>query len=122
MSVTVYQYKGCSTCKKALRYLDAAGVEHRAVPIVDQPPSSKELRRLWKMSGLPLRKFFNVSGQSYRNGGFKERIGTMDEAEQLEALAADGKLIKRPILVDERTKSVLVGFREADYDAHFGEE
>ena len=72
---------------------------------------------MWKASGLPLKKFFNTSGQSYRQGGFKETLPDMSETEMLAALAADGKLIKRPLLnTDSR---VLVGFREADYAEAF---
>ena len=73
------------------------------------------LKKLWKTSGLPLRKLFNTSGQSYRQGGFKQKLETMSDDEALAALAADGKLIKRPLL--DAGNTVLVGFKEADYEA-----
>lgn len=107
-TVRVWQYPGCSTCRKALAYLRAKGVAHTAIDIVVSPPDPATLRDAWQRSGLPLRKFFNTSGQSYRQGGFGERIATMSDAEQLAALAADGKLIKRPLVVT--AEHVLVGF------------
>lgn len=76
-----------------------------------------ELEELWKQSGLPLKKFFNTSGQSYRQGGFKDRLPEMDEAAQLDALAADGMLVKRPIL--QISNEVLVGFRPDDWNSTF---
>ena len=115
---TVYQYKGCSTCRKALRWLGEQGVEAAVVDIVTRPPDRDALERAWKRSGLPLKRFFNTSGQSYRNGGFKDRLPSMSESEQLDALAADGKLIKRPLVVAQ--EGTLVGFREADWAVFFG--
>ncbi|MFV8752170.1 Spx/MgsR family RNA polymerase-binding regulatory protein [Nannocystaceae bacterium ST9] len=106
--IVVYQYPNCSTCRKALKWLDAQGIDHRAIDLVATPPSAAVLGQVLERSGLELRKLFNVSGQSYREGGWKERIATIGRAEALAALAADGKLIKRPIaLADELA---LVGF------------
>lgn len=85
-------------------------METESVHIVEAPPSAEALADMWRRSGLPLQKFFNTAGQSYRQGSFKDRLKTMTEAESLAALAADGKLIKRP-LVDTGVK-VLVGFKE----------
>ncbi len=116
--ITVYHYPACSTCVKALAWLTAHDVAHERVHIVDSPPSVAVLRRALKRSGLPLAKLFNVSGVSYREGDFKSRLPGMSEAEALAALAADGKLIKRPLLLGE--DFALVGFREADYAARFG--
>ncbi len=118
MAVTLYHYPGCSTCKRARKWLDSHGVEHRAVDLVAAPPSKKELTRLWKTSGLPLRKLFNTSGESYRAGGFKARLESMTDGEALDALAADGKLIKRPIL--DAGDFVLVGFDEDRYEERLG--
>lgn len=115
MTTRVYHYPACSTCKKALKWLDQHGVEHERVHIVDAPPSAKELERMWRRSGKELRAFFNTSGQSYREGGFKERLPSMSDDEKLRALAADGKLIKRPLLDDG--EHVLVGFREDEWRA-----
>ena len=110
----IYQYPKCSTCRKASKWLASKSLDFNSVNIVEGPPSVEELRGLWERSGLPLKKFFNTSGQSYRNGGFKEKLKAMTEEASLEALAADGKLIKRPIL--DAGKVVLVGFKEADWD------
>ncbi|MCZ7677416.1 MAG: arsenate reductase family protein [Sandaracinaceae bacterium] len=118
MAVTLYHYPGCSTCRKARKWLDAHGVEHRTVDLVAAPPSKKELTRLWKTSGLPLRKLFNTSGESYRAGGFKARLESMTDGEALDALAADGKLIKRPLL--DAGDFVLVGFDEDRYEERLG--
>jgi arsenate reductase (glutaredoxin) len=111
MSLTVYQYPKCSTCRKALKWLDAQGIPYQSVHIVDAPPSAAALKKLIKQSGLPLRAFFNTSGESYREGGYKDRLPTMSEAEAASALAADGKLIKRPLALTGDT--VLLGFDEA---------
>jgi arsenate reductase len=111
----VYQYPKCSTCRKALSWLDQRGVSYDKTDLVAQPPSLTALKDLHKRSGLPVTKLFNTSGESYRNGNFKARLVDMTDAQALAALAADGKLIKRPI-VDTGSK-VLVGFREDDYAA-----
>lgn len=116
--VTVYHYPACSTCKKALKWLDAHEVAHERVHIVDAPPTVAQLRQVLRLSGLPVGKLFNTSGASYRAGGFKSRLAAMSEDEALAALAADGKLIKRPVVIGEGL--ALVGFREADYAARLG--
>ena len=113
MALTIYQYAKCSTCRKALKWLDDHGVTYQSAGIVEQPPSQGALSQAIKRSGLPLRAFFNTSGESYRNGGFKERLPVMSEAQAIAALAADGKLIKRPLLVSD--DQVLVGFDEKEW-------
>lgn len=118
MTTRIYSYAACSSCKKALRWLQENDVEVEPVPIVERPPSKTALKKFWKRSGLPLKKFFNTSGKSYREGGFGERLKTMSEDEALAALAADGKLIKRPLLVHD--DGVLVGFRADDYASLLG--
>jgi len=106
--IEVYQYPNCSTCRKALKWLDAQGVEYRSIDIVTNPPSVATLERVLERSGADLRKLFNVSGQSYRHGGWKDRVATISRADALAALAADGKLIKRPLVVGEAF--ALIGF------------
>ncbi|WP_428262219.1 arsenate reductase family protein [Haliangium sp.] len=113
MPITVYQYPKCGTCRKALAWLDARGIDYDRVDIVAAPPSRAVLARALALSGVPVRKLFNTSGQSYRQGGFKERVATMSEAEALTALAGDGKLIKRPLVIGEEL--ALVGFREPEW-------
>lgn len=119
----IWQYAGCSTCKKALKWLDAHGVAHESVPIVEEPPSLAELKKLVEASGLPLRKWINVSGGSYRallEARGKEAVEKLSDAELLALLAKDGKMIKRPVLA--AGEQVLVGFSEAAYEAHFGKK
>lgn len=112
MATKIYHYPNCSTCRKALKWLDAHGVGYDAVNIVTSPPTKGELQRALK-SGVPLKKLFNTSGQSYREGGWGQKLAGIGEPEALAALTADGKLIKRPfVLAGERT---LVGFDEAAY-------
>jgi arsenate reductase len=113
----IYQYSKCSTCRKALAFLDARGVEIDSVDIVIKPPSKAELARAMKLAGVPVKKLFNTSGQSYRDGGFGDRLPKMSESEALDALARDGKLIKRPLVLGK--DYALVGFDEAAYRARF---
>jgi arsenate reductase len=114
----VYHYPPCSTCKKALKWLAAHNVTVELVDIVQHPPSKAELREVLKTADIPLRKLFNTSGVSYREGGFGERLKTMTEAEAIDALAKDGKLIKRPLVLGKGL--ALVGFDEAAYDEKLG--
>lgn len=118
MSVTVYHYPNCSTCKKALAWLDAHEIEHTRVDIVKQPPSVTVLKQARELSGAPLKKLFNTSGLVYRGEDWKSRIDTVSDAEALEALSANGKLIKRPLLVGDDV--ALIGFKEDAYAATFG--
>ncbi len=108
-----YHYPNCSTCRKAAKWLDAQGVEVEKVHLVEDTPSKDELERLWKESGLKLKKFFNTSGGSYRSLNLKDTYDSLSDDERLELLAGDGMLIKRPIL--DTGKNVLVGFKEATY-------
>lgn len=112
----VLSYAQCGTCKKALKWLDARGVAYTLRPIVDEPPTKKELAGWIKASGKPVRKWLNTSGQSYRAIG-KEAIDGMTDAQIVDALAEDGKLVKRPVVVVG--EQVLVGFDEGAYDAAF---
>lgn len=108
-------YEKCSTCKKAQKWLGEKGVAIEVRDIKGQNPSADELRKWWKASGLPLKKFFNTSGLLYKEMKLKDRIPAMTEDEQIELLATDGMLVKRPILVGD--DFVLVGFKEADWEA-----
>ena len=115
MATTVFHYEKCSTCVKARRWLTDHKVAVELRPIVDEPPSLEALRDLWKRSGLPLKKFFNTSGQSYRALPDRDGLEALSDDAKLKLLAKDGKLIKRPILDDGRT--VLVGFDPEAYAA-----
>jgi arsenate reductase len=109
----LFHYPGCSTCKKARKWLDAHGIAVEAIDIVEHPPSRRQLETALRLSGLPVRKLFNTSGQSYREGGWRDRLPASTQAQALAALAADGKLIKRPLLLGDGF--ALVGFRESEY-------
>lgn len=112
----VLSYAGCGTCKKALKWLAEQGVEIELRPIVDQPPTRAELDVWIGKSGKPVQKWLNTSGQSYRAIG-KAKIDAASETELKKMLAADGKLVKRPVLVNGDT--VLVGFKEEEWAAAF---
>ena len=118
MTLKVYQYAKCSTCRKALAFLAKHGVKHESVDIVRQPPTKAELERALTLTSLPLKKLFNTSGESYRNGGFGARIATMTKSEALDALSRDGKLVKRPFVLGD--DFALLGFDESAYTARFG--
>jgi len=115
----VFQYPNCNSCKKALRWLNDRDIAFESIHIVDAPPTELQLSEWIARSGLPIQRFFNTSGMSYRQGGFKERLPTMSTAEKVAELCADGKLIKRPLLISDST--VLVGFKEKEYIAALGE-
>nr|WP_317398928.1 arsenate reductase family protein [uncultured Gemmiger sp.] len=108
------QYPPCSTCRKARAWLDEHHLDYTARHIKDENPSCEELREWQARSGLPLKKFFNTSGQLYKAMQLKDKLPTMTEEEQLHLLASDGMLVKRPILVTDN--AVLVGFRPAEWE------
>lgn len=114
MTTVVYGYKNCDTCRKAWRWLDDHGVPYQPAEITVDPPDRHTLETAWRASDLPLKRFFNTAGRSYRIGGWSQRIKEgATEAEQLDALAADPMLIKRPLLIGEGV--VLVGFKPEAY-------
>jgi arsenate reductase (glutaredoxin) len=113
----VFQYRGCSTCRKALKWLDEHQIGYESVAITEAPPSVAELTRVLKLTGVEVKKLFNTSGEVYRSEGYNERLKTMSTADALAALAANGKLIKRPLILD--AKFALVGFSEAAYCERF---
>ena len=104
------QYPPCSTCQKAKKWLDSQGLTYADRHIKLENPSYEELKTWYAMSGLPLKKFFNTSGLLYKSMQLKEKLPAMTEEEQLQLLASDGMLVKRPIVVKDGL--VLVGFRE----------
>ena len=109
-------YPKCSTCQKAQKWLDANGVSYELRNIKDDKPTEAELRAWHNLSGLPLKKFFNTSGLLYKSMGLKDKLPQMSEDEMLKLLAADGMLVKRPLLVGN--DFVLVGFKEAEWESH----
>lgn len=114
----VYQYPKCSTCRSAVKWLQAQGHELELQHIAEQPPTVEELRELLANSGLELKKFFNTSGEVYKALGLKDKLSGLNEQEQLELLSGNGMLIKRPIVTDG--KKVTVGFKEQQYGEAWG--
>jgi arsenate reductase len=107
-------YPKCSTCRKAKKWLEEHDFEFESKHIVEDNPTADELREWWQISELPLKRFFNTSGMKYREMKLKDKLPDMSEDEQLDLLATDGMLVKRPILVDGDT--VLVGFRVKEWE------
>ena len=107
-------YPKCSTCRKAKNWLDEHDIEYKSRHIIDDNPSADELRQWWNASDLPLKRFFNTSGMKYRELKLKDKLPDMSEDDQLDLLATDGMLIKRPILVGDNT--VLVGFKVKEWE------
>ncbi len=109
------EYPPCSTCKKARKWLDDHGIAYTARHIKENNPSYEELKLWLERSGLPIKKFFNTSGQQYKALGLKDRLPGMSVDEQLQLLATDGTLVKRPMVVTE-DGTILTGFREAEWE------
>lgn len=108
-------YKGCSTCKSALKYLNEHNIETEYREITEDIPSVDELKEWHTKSGLDLKAFFNTRGESYRSLNLKETYESLSDNERYELLSKDGMLIKRPLLIlDDK---VLVGYKKAEYEA-----
>ena len=113
MTLKFIQYPKCTTCKKAQKWLEENNIAYESIHIVEQTPTQEQLTNLYKKSGLPLKKFFNTSGNKYKELGLKDKLMNMSEEEQLSLLASDGMLIKRPIVTDG--EKITLGFKEADF-------
>lgn len=109
----VLVYRKCSTCQKALKWLEANQVEFEERAIVEEKPTYEELKEWHAKSGLPLKKFFNTSGNIYKEMKLKDKLPEMSEDEQLKLLATNGMLVKRPFVVGD--DYVLTGFKEKDW-------
>lgn len=109
----VLAYRKCSTCQKALKWLESHQVEFEERPIVEEHPTYEELKKWYEKSGLPLKKFFNTSGMLYKEMKLKDKLAEMDEEEQLKLLATNGMLVKRPMVIGE--DFVMVGFKEKEW-------
>ena len=110
----VLVYRKCSTCQKALKWLEDNHIEFEERPIKEQNPTYEELKAWHQMSGLPLKKFFNTSGLIYKDLGLKDKLPGMSEEEQLQLLATDGMLVKRPLVIGD--DYVLTGFKEKEWE------
>lgn len=112
--VLFIEYPKCSTCRRAKAWLDAHGISYVDRHIVEQPPTAAELAEWQPRSGLPVRRFFNTSGMVYREQGIKAKLDAgMTDAEAFGLLAANGMLVKRPLLVGP--DFVLMGFKEPEW-------
>lgn len=114
VALTFYWYPKCGTCRKAKKWFEDHHLQVEDVHIVEHPPTKEQLKKMLDNSGLEVKKFFNTSGQKYRELGLKEKVATASEDELLEILASDGMLIKRPLTTDG--KSVTVGFKEEQFE------
>ena len=108
------EYPPCSTCQKAKKWLDEKKIGYEDRHIKENKPTYEELKDWYQRSGLPLKRFFNTSGLLYKSMELKNKLPTMTEEEQLQLLAADGMLVKRPILITE--KGITTGFKEAEWE------
>jgi arsenate reductase (glutaredoxin) len=119
--IKVYEYKGCSTCQKALKFLDSRKVKYERIPIVDQPPSKAELKKMLEHLEADVGSFknlFNTSGQMYRELDVSSKLKDgMTSGEAIELLAKHGKLVKRPFVVGPNYG--LVGFKEDAWKKRF---
>ena len=113
--VLFIEYARCSTCQKAKKWLDENGTAYTDRPIKEENPTYEELKEWHSRSGLPLKRFFNTSGQLYRSLNLRDRLPSMSEEEQLRLLATDGMLVRRPLLVGETF--AIPGFKPADWSA-----
>jgi arsenate reductase (glutaredoxin) len=111
--IKVYEYAACSTCKKALKFLDQQNVAYEKIPIAEKPPSLSELKAMLKFKGGDIRKLFNTSGIMYREMKLSEKLPNMSESEAIQLLSKNGKLVKRPFLLTQETGCV--GFNEAEW-------
>jgi arsenate reductase len=109
----VYCYSKCTTCKKALKWLDENKIKYELIDIKEDHPDEKTLKLLHKKSGLPLRRFFNTSGLIYREMELSKKLPNMSEEEMFKLLVSDGMIVKRPLLVAD--DKVLVGFKEEEW-------
>ena len=106
----IYCYKRCSTCKKAIKFLKDNNATFEEIDYTEHPLSKEQIKKYWRKSGLPLKKFFNTSGILYREFKLKDKISEMSESDQIEILSKNPKLIKRPLLVLK--DKVEIGFNE----------
>ena len=116
--IQVYCYSRCTTCKKALKWLDDNKIQYELIDVKENHPDEKTLRSLHKKSGLPLRRFFNTSGLIYREMELSKKLPGMSEDDMFKLLASDGMIVKRPLLVSD--DKVLVGFKEDEWKSLVG--
>ena len=112
--IKIYCYSKCSTCQKALKWLDSKNLQYESIDIKTQNPDKETLYTLWQKSGLDLKRFFNTSGVLYKEAGLSKKLPTMTDDEKLDLLASDGMLVKRPLLICDT--AVIPGFKESEWE------
>ena len=115
--IKVYEYQNCSSCKKALKFLDAKKIPYERVPILDRPPTEGEVQQMIEFSGGNLRKLFNTAGQQFKEFQIAKRIDSMTKQEAIDLLSKHGKLVKRPFLLHPAFG--LLGFKEDEWAKQF---
>ena len=117
MAIKIYEYKGCGTCKKALKYLDLKGVEYKKIAIRETPPTKSELKKMVKFYNGEIKKIFNTSGMDYRSLKIKDKISSMSVGEAIDLLHGNGNLVKRPFVISSEWG--VVGFKEDRWEELF---
>lgn len=113
MSLKVYLYNNCGTCRKAVKFLEANGIHFISVPIRETPPTKAELERMLEIHGGNLRKLFNTSGQDYKRLNLKATLARLSTADAIELLQTNGNLVRRPFVVS--ATGGVVGFNEEEW-------
>lgn len=110
----IYCYPRCTTCRKAVKWLEETGVKFEYKHIVEETPTKEEIKSFYEKSGLPLKRFFNTSGNVYKELNLKDKLQEMSEEEQLDLLASNGMVLKRPLFIGK--DFILVGFKEEEWE------
>jgi len=113
MKLKVYEYSGCGTCKKAVKFLDSVEIDYEKIPVREKPPTKTELKKMLKFLDGESKKLFNTSGRDYKELNLKEKLAGMSVEEQIDLLSKNGNLVKRPFVLTDSFG--LVGFREDDW-------
>lgn len=117
IKMLLLEYPKCTTCRKAKKWLELKGIEFEDRDIKLQNPTATEITAWLQLSQQPLKKFFNTSGNRYKELGLKDKLPTMSQEEQINLLATDGMLVKRPLVIGK--DFVLIGFKEAEWEEKF---
>jgi arsenate reductase len=114
LTLKIYSYKNCSTCKNALKYLEKKDLKITVVDITETPPKKSELNAMLEVYEGNFKKLFNTSGQVYRDLGLTDKLASMSARDAIDLLSKNGKLIKRPFLMDGE-RPLAVGFKEDEW-------
>ncbi|MBW7474474.1 Spx/MgsR family RNA polymerase-binding regulatory protein [Paenibacillus oenotherae] len=117
--LTIYEYPKCGTCRSAAKSLKSKGYELESHNVFETAPSADTLARIIDLSGLDIKKFFNTSGEVYKEMNLKDKLADLSDTEKIALLASNGRLIRRPVVTDGKT--VTVGYKEDDYVQVWGD-